>query len=114
MAREPQYRPFAPAKVCRDALAQEQSMAGRLPALTGKASDFLKVGAAAAGRGDLDTIRALLGEQPDWLTRIASQDRTLLWEAADKGQVSVVEFLTNAGADINARGCHFTPLLVEL
>lgn len=89
-------------------------MARQLPVLTGKASDFLKVGAAAAGRGDLDTLRALLGEKPEWLTRVASHGRTLLWEAAYKNRLPVVEFLTNAGADINARGCHFTPLLVEL
>ncbi len=89
-------------------------MAKQLPALTGKASDFLKIGAAAAGRGDLDTVKALLAEKPDWLTRIGSHGRTLLWEAAYKGRLPVVEFLVQAGADKDARGCHFTPLLVEL
>ena len=50
--------------------------------LTGKASDFLKIGAAAAGRGDMDTVRAVLEERPDWVTRTGSHGRTMLWEAA--------------------------------
>ena len=82
--------------------------------LTGKASDFLKIGVAAAGRGDLDTLRAVLDEKPDWLRRTGSHGRTMLWEAAYRGRLEVVEYLAGLGADIDACGCHFTPLLVDI
>ena len=82
--------------------------------LTGKSSDFLKIAVAAAGRGDLDTVKAVLAEKPEWLGRIGSHGRTMLWEAAYRGRASVVADLADRGADIEARGCHFTPLLVEV
>ena len=82
--------------------------------LTGKASDFLKIGVAAAGRGDLDTVRAVLAERPDWLHRVGSHGRTMLWEAAYRGRAAAVDYLADRGADIDACGCHFTPLLVEI
>ena len=82
--------------------------------LTGKASDFLKIGVAAAGRGDQATVRAVLAEQPEWLLRVGSHGRTMLWEAAYRGRLGVVEYLLDRGADIDACGCHFTPLLVEI
>ncbi len=82
--------------------------------LTGKASDFLRVAAAAAGRGDLDTVAAVLAERSAWVARIGSHGRTLLWEAAYRGRLEVVDYLLDRGADIDACGCHFTPLLVEI
>ena len=82
--------------------------------LTGRASDFLRIAAAAAGRGDLDTVRAVLAEKPVWIRRIGSHGRTLLWEAAYRGRLELVEYLLDRGADIDACGCHFTPLLVEI
>ena len=85
-----------------------------VPLLTGKSSDFLKIGVAAAGRGDLDTVSTVLAEKPDWLRRIGSHGRTMLWEAAYRGRGAMVDYLADLGADIEARGCHFTPLLVEV
>lgn len=82
--------------------------------LTGKASDFLKIAVAAAGRGDLEVVRAVLAERPGWVTRIGSHGRTMLWEAAYRGRLDVVAHLVECDADIEARGCHFTPLLVEV
>ena len=82
--------------------------------LTGKASDFLKIGVAAAGRGDFDTLQAVLAERPQWLHRIGSHGRTMLWEAAYRGRLEMVEYLAGLGADIDACGCHFTPLLVDI
>ena len=79
---------------------------------TGRVSDFLKIGVAAAGRGELESLRFILRERPDWLGRIGSHGRTMLWETAYRGRMSVVEFLVVQGADINAKGCHYTPLLV--
>ena len=83
-------------------------------ALTGKASDFLKIAVAAAGRGDMATVRTVLAMHPDWLRRVGSHGRTMLWEAAYRGRLGMVGELIERGADVDARGCHFTPLLVEV
>ena len=64
--------------------------------LTGKASDFLKIG---AGRDDVDTVRAVLNEKPDWIARTGSHGRTMLWEAAYRGRASMVKYLLDRGAD---------------
>lgn len=85
-----------------------------MPLLTGNSSDFLKIGVAAAGWGDFDTLRAVLGEKPRWVHRIGSHGRTMLWEAAYRGRLEMVEYLADLGADIDACGCHFTPLLVDI
>ena len=82
--------------------------------LPGKISDFLKIGVAAAGRGDLPTVQAVLAQKPAWITRIGSHGRTMLWEAAYRGRLAMVDYLLDQGADIHACGCHFTPLLVEI
>ena len=82
--------------------------------LPGKISDFLKVAVAAAGRGDLQTVQAVLAQKPAWITRIGSHGRTMLWEAAYRGRLAMVDYLLDQGADIHACGCHFTPLLVEI
>ena len=82
--------------------------------LTGKVSDFLKIGVAAAGRGDLETVQTVLAERPDWLLRVGSHGRTMLWEAAYRGRLTMVNLLLNRGADVHAWGCHFTPLLVDI
>ena len=83
-------------------------------ALTGKASDFLKIAVAAAGRGDMATVRSVLAEHPEWLRRVGSHGRTMLWEAAYRGRLDMAAELVDRGADVDARGCHFTPLLVEI
>jgi hypothetical protein len=85
-----------------------------MQALTGKTSDFLKVAVAAAGRGDLATVKAVLAKQPRWLTRVGSHGRTMLWEAAYRGRLETTAYLADRGADIDAPGCHFTPLLVDI
>ena len=82
--------------------------------LPGKASDFLKVAVAAAGRGDLQTVQAVLAQKPAWISRVGSHGRTMLWEAAYRGRLAMVDYLLDQGADIHACGCHFTPLLVEI
>ena len=84
------------------------------PKLTGRASDFLKIGVATAGRGDLDGLKALLEVKSHWVARVGSHGRTMLWEAAYRGRTEVVQYLLERGADIDAHGCHFTPLLVEV
>lgn len=82
--------------------------------MTGRTSDFLKIAVAAAGRGDLAAVEEILAERPDWLTQVGSHGRTMLWEAAFRGRRTVVDALLARGADPDAWGCHFTPLLVEV
>ena len=80
----------------------------------GKASDFLKIGVAAAARGDVEAVRAILEERPGWLTRVGPHGRTMLWEASHRGKLGVVEYLVERGADIDACGTHYTPYFVEI
>ena len=82
--------------------------------LTGKKSAFLKIVVAAAGRGDLVTVRALVDEKPDWMHTVGSHGRTMLWEAAHRGKLEMVQFLVERGADVNICGCHYTPHRVEI
>lgn len=82
--------------------------------LTGKNSDFLKIGVAAAARGNLPLVNEIARVKPRWLSRVGPHGRTMLWEAAHHGRLDVVRFLVANGADINQWGCHFTPLLVCL
>ena len=80
----------------------------------GKASDFLKIGVAAAARGDVEAVRAILDERPGWFTRVGARGRTMLWEASHRGRLDVVRYLVEGGADIDACGTHHTPYFVEV
>lgn len=74
--------------------------------LTGNQSDFLKIVVAAAGRGDIETVRQLVDDNPAWVHTVGSHGRTMLWEAAYRGKLEMVEFLLERGANINLPGCH--------
>lgn len=82
--------------------------------LTGKQSDFLKIVVAAAGRGDLQAVQALVDANPRWLHTVGSHGRTMLWEAAYRGKLAVAEFLVERGADVNASACHYSEHYVEI
>jgi ankyrin repeat protein len=82
--------------------------------LTGNSSDFLEIVVAAAGRGDLETVRRLVDEKPVWIHTIGSHGRTMLWEAVYRGRDNVVKFLVERGADVNAVGCYFSEHFVEI
>jgi len=82
--------------------------------LTGKQSDFLKIVVAAAGRGDLQAVQALVDADPRWLQTVGSHGRTMLWEAAYRGKLAVAEFLVERGADMNASACHYSEHYVEI
>lgn len=82
--------------------------------LTGNQSDFLKIVVAAAGRGDLETVRQLLDDNPAWIHTVGSHGRTILWEAAYRGKLEMVEFLLERGADINLPGCYHIKHRVEI
>ncbi len=82
--------------------------------LTGKQSDFLKIVAAAAGRGDIEAVRQLVDENPYWIHKVGSHGRTMLWEAAYRGKLEVAQFLLARGADINLPGCYHIQHRVEI
>ena len=82
--------------------------------LTGKQSDFLKIVAAAAGRGDLEAVQALVDADPRWLHTVGSHGRTMLWEAAYWGKEAVARFLVESGAAVNASACHYSEHYVEI
>ena len=82
--------------------------------LTGKQSDFLKIMVAAAGRGDLEAVQALVEAEPRWVHTVGSHGRTMLWEASYWGKQAVAEFLVERGADVNASACHYSQHYVEI
>ena len=82
--------------------------------LTGNQSDFLKIVVAAVGRGDLDTVRHLLDDNPAWIHTVGSHGRTMLWEAAYRGKLEMVQFLLERGADINLPGCYHIQHRLEI
>ena len=82
--------------------------------LTGNQSDFLKIVVAAAGRGDLETVRQLVNENPAWIHTVGSHGRTMLWEAAYRGKLEMVQFLLERGADINLPGCYHIEHRLEI
>ncbi len=82
--------------------------------LTGKESDFLKIGVAAAGRGDIDAVKQLLVLKPEWIHTVGSHGRTMLWEAAYRGKLDMVKFLIKRGADMNLPGCHLSQHDLEI
>ena len=82
--------------------------------LTGNQSDFLKIVVAAAGRGDLETVRQLLDDNPAWIHTVGSHGRTMLWEAAYRGKLEIARFLLERGADINLPGCYHIQHRLEI
>lgn len=82
--------------------------------LTGNQSDFLKIVVAAVGRGDIDTVRQLLDDNPAWIHTVGSHGRTMLWEAAYRGKLEMVQFLLERGADINLPGCYHIQHRLEI
>lgn len=80
----------------------------------GKASDFLKIGVAAAAKGDVDAVREILKARPKWLHRVGSHGRTMLWEASHRGRLPMVKYLVRRKANIDAFGTHYTPYFVEI
>lgn len=83
-------------------------------AFTGKVSDFLKIGVAAAARGDLGSVKQILKQRPDWIHRVGSHGRTMLWEACHRGKFEMVKYLIRRKANIDACGSHYTPYFVDV
>jgi len=65
----------------------------------------------AAARGEVDRVRSILDENPDWIARVDGDDETALHYAASHGQAAVLRLLLERGAPVDARSYNrFTPL----
>ena len=69
---------------------------------------------AIARKGDVEGLRALLRERPEFLSKRGPFGRTLLWEAARNGRMPAVKMLVGLGADVNATGCYNSETIVRL
>lgn len=69
---------------------------------------------ALAARGDIDDLRRLLAEHPEYLSKRSSHNRTLLWTAAYRGRLPAVQWLVEQGAELNATGSYNRDSLVQL
>jgi ankyrin repeat protein len=85
-----------------------------IPTLSDTRANFVPIGLGSAGRGDLEAVAWLLAQRPHWLSHRGSHGRSMLWEASWRGRLNVAQYLADRGADINAIGCHYTPIIVEI
>jgi ankyrin repeat protein len=69
---------------------------------------------AIAVKGDLDGLRQLLTEHPEFLNKRGSHNRTLLWEAVRRGRLPAVQWLVEQGADIDATACYNGESMIQL
>ena len=67
-----------------------------------------------AERGDVDAVRELLEEHPEWLNKRGNHGRTLLWSAVRHGRLELVRWLIDQGADVNLTGCVNSESFVQL
>ena len=67
-----------------------------------------------AERGDVDAVRELLEEHPEFLNKRGSHGRTLLWSAVRHGRLELVRWLIDRGADVNLTGCVNSESFVQL
>lgn len=67
-----------------------------------------------AERGQVDEVRNLLEEHPEFLNKRGSHGRTLLWSAVRRGRLELVRWLLNKGADPNLTGCINSDSFVQL
>ncbi len=69
---------------------------------------------AIAMRGDIDGLRDLLSEHPEYLNKHGSHHRTLLWEAVRHGRLAAVRWLVEQGADVDTTACYNGESYVQL
>ncbi len=67
-----------------------------------------------AVRGDVDALRQVLAEHPQYLNQRGAHNRTLLWEAARRGKLAAVQWLVGRGAELDATGCYNSESYVQI
>ena len=75
-------------------------------------TQFAKDIRSAIKSGQLDTLRDLLEKEPEMLTWMTPFG-TWLHVAAAHGHLAIVEYLINAGIEINAQGGTFLQMLLK-
>jgi ankyrin repeat protein len=74
------------------------------------ATKYLEVGS----KGDIEALRQLLAQHPEFLNKRGPNNRTLLWEAARRGKLPAVRWLVEQGAEIDATGAYNHESLIQL
>ncbi|MDX2020952.1 MAG: ankyrin repeat domain-containing protein [Deltaproteobacteria bacterium] len=69
---------------------------------------------AIASKGTVQTLKALLKANTEYLNKRGNHGRTLLWEATRAGNLANVKLLLDAGADAEVTGCYNSETLVQL
>ncbi len=83
--------------------------------LTGQTNDFLKVVLPACASGNLRAVTAYLDDPRQFVRWIGPHGRTMLWEAARRGQLGIVRLLVEEhAADMRALGCYHRETRVEV
>src|SRR5262249_32919766 len=67
-----------------------------------------------AARGDIDGLRQVLAEHPEYLSKRGPHGRTFLWEATRKNRLSTVQWLVEQGADVNLTGAYNQESYVQI
>jgi ankyrin repeat protein len=67
-----------------------------------------------ASKGDIVALRQLLSIHPEFLNKRSGHNRTFLWEAARTGKLTLVKWLVEQGAEINATGAYNHESFVQL
>ena len=75
----------------------------------------LRQAMAAAAKGDVDAVAALVADHPRLIDQRAGDGATLVWTAARRGRLPLVRWLTGHGADIEIPGSavHMTQVVVS-
>ncbi|NKB89087.1 MAG: hypothetical protein GKS06_12800 [Acidobacteria bacterium] len=83
--------------------------------LTGQSNDFLRIVLPACAAGRLKAVRSYADDPRRFVEWTGAHGRTMVWEAARKGQRAVVEFLHRAqNADLHALGCYYRETRLEV
>ena len=86
-----------------------------LKPLSGETSDFLRVVLPACSSGNLSAVKAYLQDERKFINWIGPHGRTMLWEAARKGQLEIVKLLAEEHhADLHAMGCYNRETNIEV
>ncbi len=75
----------------------------------------LRQGMAAAAKGDVDAVVALVADHPRLINQRDGDGATMLWTAARRGRLPLVRWLTEHGADVEIPGSavHVTQVTVS-
>jgi ankyrin repeat protein len=75
----------------------------------------LKQALVSAGKGDVDTVAALVEEHPRLINQRGGDGVTMLWAAARGGRMPLVRWLVAQGADVEIPGSavHVTQVMVS-